>query len=182
MKYWNPPATVCQSLENMLADPNGNGSCIAWAQLLHETLKAQGVAGSQIHELTTNYPDDAPFARDLLGRGIMLVKNWAFAGAGTAPAACAPFTHVEAEVTDQPGVPGQDNPDPPGGFFNHFILKYGGKWHDPSYGTDPFASENDWENASLDGFDKVCNNGGVPLIVRKTNDPAVQEMTFTPLP
>jgi len=50
MKYWNPPDSllVNQRLDGMLKDPSGNGSCIAWAQLLVETVNALGINGADI--------------------------------------------------------------------------------------------------------------------------------------
>ena len=38
---------------------------------------------------------------------------------------------------------------------NHFIVKYGGQYYDPSYGGLIYSSKEEWENASLDGFSKV---------------------------
>jgi hypothetical protein len=55
----------------MLAAADGNGSCISWSQLFHQTLKAQGIAGSQIFEIipdTTVNPGATGF----------MVKNWNF--------------------------------------------------------------------------------------------------------
>ncbi len=71
MKYWNPPSTACQNLAAMLAHAGGNGTCVAWSQLLHETLKAQGIAGSTIREITAD-PAVNP------GANAFMVKNWAF--------------------------------------------------------------------------------------------------------
>jgi len=73
MVYWrnNDPGTP-QSLEGMLSDANGNGSCIAWSQLLHEVLDAQGITGSQIQEVTADATVN-PGAEGLA------VRNWLFA-------------------------------------------------------------------------------------------------------
>lgn len=77
-------------------------------------------------------------------------------------------------------MPGQGNPNPPGGFFNHFIVKYDGKYYDPSYGGGPFDTQNDWENASLDGFfiDTGLVVGGKRVQYAKKNDPTVVETVF----
>ena len=59
-------------------------------------------------------------------------------------------------------------------------MKYGGKYYDPSYGTGPFGSQNDWENASLDGFSVTVEIiAQVFLEVAKPNDPNVVETIFT---
>jgi hypothetical protein len=71
LKYWNPRTGVPQSLRDMLAHTNGNGSCIAWSQLFHQTLKAQGIAGSQIFMITPNTTVNP-------GATGFLVKNWNF--------------------------------------------------------------------------------------------------------
>jgi len=71
MRYWLPANSTPQTLAGMLASPVGNGSCVAWSELLHETVRAQGIPGSQIYEVqasTIVNPDADGF----------LVKNWNF--------------------------------------------------------------------------------------------------------
>lgn len=43
-------------------------------------------------------------------------------------------------------------PDPKSEFNNHAIVKYSGKYYDPSYGSPIQNTSNDWENLSLEGF------------------------------
>ena len=89
----------------------------------------------------------------------------------------APYVYVwHNDVTDQNGASGQGNPNPPGGFGNHFIVQYGGKYYDPSYGNGPYNTQAGWENASLDGFFK---EHAVLGAIAKKNDPNVVETTFT---
>ncbi|MBQ6339307.1 MAG: hypothetical protein IJI36_09190 [Kiritimatiellae bacterium] len=76
------------------------------------------------------------------------------------------------DAVDQQGVPGQGNPNPPGAFMNHYIVRYGGSLYDPSYGTGPFDSTAEHENASIDGL--VLPN----LFVKKKG--AMQELTYSP--
>ncbi|UCC32018.1 MAG: hypothetical protein JSU86_07010, partial [Phycisphaerales bacterium] len=171
MKYWNPPGTASQTMEGMLA--TGNGTCVAWSQLFQAILHAQGIGSAGIVEVTPIYTDDPTQGG---GRGGMLVKNWSFLQPGTAPPSCSPFTHLETETTDNPGAPAQDNSDPPGAFLNHFIIRCDGQWYDPSYGNGPFASDLAWENASIDGYRKLC--ASLPGDVRKQNDATLVEMQF----
>jgi hypothetical protein len=177
MLYWNPPSTVSQTLEGMLAQPAGNGSCVAWAGLLHEALGAQGIASSQVHQVTATYRDDPSMGG---GPSVMLVKNWSFIGPGSAPPACTLFTYLPSEITDLLGAPAQANADPPGGFFNHFIVRYSGNWYDPSYGTGPFVSDGNWENAALDGYKKLC--AASMGEVAKPNSATLVEVIFVPVP
>ncbi len=72
-------------------------------------------------------------------------------------------------------APGQNVGNPPGNFFNHFIVERNGLYYDPSYGNGPFLGQNDWENGSLDGYAGGCQGGGIAF---KNNDPAVLEMDF----
>ena len=69
-----------------------------------------------------------------------------------------------------------------GGFFNHYIVSYGGSYYDPSYGTGPFASQSAWENASIAGYRKVyapaTSKSATPVIVNKTDDPTKTETVF----
>jgi len=175
MKYWNPPGSASQTLQGMLADPNGNGTCVTWSQLLQETLRAQGIGGAQIYELTPVYTDDPEFGSN---RGVMLVENWRFIGAGSVLPGCEPFTHLESETVDESGVLGQGNADPPGGFYNHFIGYYDGEWYDPSYGAGPYADQVSWEDASIDGYRKGCASLGA--YVSKENTTGTLEMQFIP--
>jgi hypothetical protein len=183
MRYWNPPTASCQTLTAMLADATGNGTCIAWSQLLKAVFEVQGITGSQIYQLTPIYTNDPGTGGDPRGR--LLVKKWNFS-TGSAPSSFAPFTHLPGEYADDPtGAAGQGNPNPPGAFFNHFILKYSGQYYDPSYGSGPFTSQEAWENASLDGFEKTFSVviGGVSTNVRmaKENSPGL-ETSFTLFP
>ena len=71
MKYWSGGNSP-QRIMGMLAHPNGDGSCIAWSQLLHWCMKSQGLgAVSQVWCIvadTSVNPGAAGF----------LVKNWTF--------------------------------------------------------------------------------------------------------
>ena len=78
-------------------------------------------------------------------------------------------------MTDDPGIPGQSNANPPSNFNNHFIVGYGGQLWDPSYGGAPFANGRDYEdgpNSPIKALRKSGNGlGGLSLyeIVPNTN-------------
>ena len=50
------------------------------------------------------------------------------------------------------GAKAQGNENPRSTFENHAIIKYDGKYYDPSYGSTGGQSKNSWENISLAGF------------------------------
>jgi hypothetical protein len=158
LTYWNGGAATATNTGALLKD--GNGQCGSWAEFLRDCVLAEGVPGATKVTITSTYPNGVGTGPATGGwaTGLFLVKDWTFAAAGTAPAAVAPFTHKRTEITDNAGVPGQGNANPPGGFFNHFVVKYDGKYYDPSYGAGAFAggtadaARADWEDKSLDGF------------------------------
>ena len=59
----------------MLADPRGNGSCIAWAQLLYQTLEAEGITGAKIFEICVSTVSSDTATALPIG---FMVKNWNF--------------------------------------------------------------------------------------------------------
>jgi hypothetical protein len=164
--YWRGGSATAMFTADLLQDTNGQ--CGAWAELLKDVLAAQGISASKVGVVEASHPMSY----------LLLVKTWTFTGSGVSPGT-APYVYVEGEdLTDELGVPGQDNGNPPGAFYNHFIVQYAGQYYDPSYGTGPFASQNAWENASLDGFGYVGSWGGDDRVFAKTNDPSVVETSF----
>ena len=183
MKYWDT-LTAPQTLPGMLADSSGDGTCRAWAPLLIKTCEALGVGGSSLVQVESLDRCDPGYSLpgNSTGKGAFLVKNYTF-NAGSAPSSCAPYTHLwPAEITGQTGVAAQGNSDPRSGFFNHYIVKYDGKYYDPSYGTGSFADQAAWENASLDGFVKAFapTSGTTQINAAKSNDTSTIETRFTP--
>ena len=81
-------------------------------------------------------------------------------------------------MTPAGGVARQDKDNPRSPFIRHFIRSYGGQYYDPSYGGPVYATQADWENASIDGFGYLADWQGVPRIHAKKNDPAVVETQF----
>jgi hypothetical protein len=50
-----------------------------------------------------------------------------------------------------PGVPAQGNDEPTSHFTNHMIVKYAGRYYDPSCGC-TIDTDIQWENDALDAF------------------------------
>ncbi len=158
-------------------DMAGVGTCAAWTDLLFNALRAQGVANCSQFELRPSAIFITPSSTGGVNqRGGFLVNNWQFAATGNAPAASKPpWTHLLSEVTDLPGLRAQGNvSNPKGAFFNHYLIRYGGQFYDPSYGAGPRSSPRSWENKSVAGF----ANSWSGTKVAKKNNTAVQEMQF----
>lgn len=167
LKYWDGGAANATNTSMLLHD--GNGQCGSWAEFLIDSLKVQGISSAKKILIVE--------ATDPMNR-LFLVKTWQYNGTGMSPGT-APYSYVmDVDVVDQPGVPGQGNPDPPGAFYNHFIVQYGSQFYDPSYGNGPFTSQAAWENASLDGFSARGTVGGTPAEFVKKNNPAILETLF----
>lgn len=58
-------------------------------------------------------------------------------------------------ASELPGASGQGNTDPRSEFENHAIVKYNGKYYDPSYGSSIANDANSWETPALDGFGSI---------------------------
>ena len=177
MTYWANNSASCTDTESLIKD--GNGQCGSWAEFFIDSIKLHGIGDAKKIYLTPIYQNDRQTQISIGGetRGLMLVKNWSFSS-GSAPAAFSPFRHLPIEASDQHGVAGQGNDNPPPAFYNHFIVKHGGQYYDPSYGGPVYSSQEAWENASLDGFSKVfrVSLGGVPddLPMFKENTPDLE--------
>jgi hypothetical protein len=88
---------------------------------------------------------------------------------GTPGGGSYPYT-IGSSASNLPGIPGEDNPEPPESFYNHFIVKYGGQIYDPSYGAGPYPTENAHENAAIDGIRSGSS--------AKINNPQLQELSY----
>lgn len=143
LTYWNPNTTTCTNTRLLLASADGSGQCGSWAELLVDTFKVHGITSADKVVVVVTV---AAWTSSTQG---FLVKNWQW-NAATQP---VPWTHrMGIDVVNQPGIPGQRNPEPPPAFFNHFIVTHGGLLYDPSYGGGPFASQAIWETGGLDGL------------------------------
>jgi hypothetical protein len=177
-------------LRQLLAE--GSGQCGTWAALFLRVLRAQGIRKGQIIEVfNSDEPHDPVTGKPLYydnrvpdwTTGI-LVKKWDFVGLGSSRVPGYPYKFPD-EVRDLQGVKGQGNDNPPADFARHFIVRIEEagqpgqpvryKYYDPSYGTGPFDSEEDWENASLDRFVRVDVQVGDAGA--KPNDLRIKEIT-----
>ena len=184
MTYWGTPGTACLTMEQMLASASGDGKCEAWARLLQRVLQNLGVSGPKVLQVTSIYQNDSKVVTTPTGdpRGGMYIQIWTAINPTAAAANCAPFTYVFGpKFTDQQGMPGQGNFNPVSTFLEHFIVEYGGKYYDPSYGGSPRMSQEEWENVSISYFSKGCLTSTGALIVMKENTPGV-ETVFTAVP
>jgi hypothetical protein len=149
LTYWNPPGPACSATSTalVLAAANGAGQCGSWAEFLIDIYKTHGITSGDKILIVRSVS-----AWRTASEGF-LVKHWVFdhppASSGTA------YTHyVPSQCRPGAGLPGQRNPSPPPGFFNHFIVQADGKLWDPSYGAGPFADKLAWENAAIDGLSR----------------------------
>lgn len=174
LTYWGAgSATIASRTSTLLALQHGQ--CGAWAEILVKSFGVAGIPNVGPHEnakkmeVISAHTNDADLDMDSDGlrRGLMLVKAWEFDAVGNAPAVQNPFTHnYPAQINDLHGAPAQSNPNRISRFFNHFVVEYRGIVFDPSYGSPVFASREEWEHASLDGFvvsRAVPAAGGVPV-------------------
>lgn len=160
----------------------GDGRCGGWADLLRQMLLVHGipssmkevdppeivriVSGVKKGFLTANaqkkFDADvkrwSPWPKTTVVNvePVFFVKFWDLSKAN-------PFL-----IHDKPGAPGQghDNQEghdnPKSDFTNHALVVYqtsaqNSLIYDPSYGTGPFKSMIEWEDASLDGYGAVVN-------------------------
>jgi len=94
-------------------------------------------------------------------------------GKVTTPNGKPPYPFIkDLSAINLPGIPGQDNPDPPGFFGNHYVVKLLGRIYDPSYGGIPYATEKEHEDASIDGI--LSGN------FARRSDTTRRELLYTP--
>ena len=91
--------------------------------------------------MNTYYPR---FSGQIQIYGVIFVKSWTLQANPFAP-------------TDNVGIEAQTNQNPQAFFGDHYVVAYGGKFYDPSYGSDVFATQQAWEDAALDAFGAYIN-------------------------
>lgn len=131
----------------------GDGQCGAWAKFFIDMRKVQGI----------DDPDEYVIFEPIIDDGF-IVKNWSFSGSGLSGIASHPYFNIPysplilptsynwkfAEVSDNPGIPGQGNPNPASLFNNHQVV-ISGQYYDPSYGL-RHASLQEIDDNAIDGF------------------------------
>jgi hypothetical protein len=138
-----------------------DGQCGAWAGLFLDMLLVNGI----------NYPGDWEVIQPAAKAEHLLVRNWKF-GNGTSGDPRYPYVDysvaglgaedpmedvsnqyqwTHADATDEPGLPGQNNPNPDSNFLLHVVVNIEGKIYDPSYGT-TYSSLADMDAKAIAGF------------------------------
>ena len=92
-------------------------------------------------------PRTTPLRTDPFTVDVFYVKNWDLSSAN------------KWAAIDQNDVAAQNNANPLAVFNDHAVVLYNGKIYDPSYGTGPFNTLVDWEDASVDGYGVQFING-----------------------
>lgn len=166
--YWTaPPGNDSgRNTQELLQNADGSGQCGAWALFFLDMLRVHGI--NTAVRVEVDHPNNVGF----------LVRNWNFSPqkasvSGTVKpfvdwfysvptSEASRFTHrirgagvpqdYECQTRPPNGAAGQNNPNPPPKFSNHFIVRYAGAVYDPSYGSVPFNDFRSWENASIQGL------------------------------
>lgn len=140
----------CEDAESMLKD--GNGTCVAWSQLMRMAIELNGVA-APIKNVTVNLdnPDEleAPM--------YMLIQNWKFKDGKGFGNSKIIFENIRYDLNQNKantehgdllnleGIAGQNEATPFSKVFaNYYILKYDNTFYDPSYGV-TYDSPDDFE-------------------------------------
>ncbi|MCF7965748.1 MAG: hypothetical protein K9L79_09450 [Methylobacter tundripaludum] len=166
-KYWNPRPGLAQHLTARtggVVDPHlviasGSGSCLSFAQMLMSMFGIHGIAGARLVEVESN-PAVSPEAVRFL------VRNWDFNQ--PPPPSGTAYTHNKRNDGTAPNPPagwatwtagaGQNSPNPPPAFINHFIVRLEqiglDLFFDPSYGSVPVGNWQAWVNISIAGLER----------------------------
>lgn len=168
---WNTHNVTTAALLKM-----GDSQCGGWAHLFQDTLRAQGISTSRLVEV--HPPGWAAIGPN---NTRLLVNNVEFVGAGTIPSQKygGYVYQVGLDAHLKRSIAGQGGTTPPQEFIQHYLIEVEGKLYDPSYGTGPFGSQQEWENASIAGFSRlVTDDAGHQVLVARKNDPSKAETIF----
>jgi hypothetical protein len=114
---------------------NGEGRCGTWAVSLMNALGTEGIPSEPVYVYVSFGQAGGPcYTIEVCS---MLVKDWAFSGAGTS--GDTTFPYKASAVTDKKGVAGQGVENPIALFWDHEVVKANGVLYDPSYGAGPFT-------------------------------------------
>lgn len=163
LRYYDPWSgpTLTETTLGLLGTNNGN--CTAFARLWIDILAVQGITRPADNFVVWHAPGEHIF-----------IANWVdhfdgFPGSSTLPGyeyvnefadaiwikqdpATGKFYYdfkfLAEEVSDLPGVAGQNSADPASLFENHVVAKFDNKFYDPSYGN-IYNSSEEFENSMV---------------------------------
>ncbi len=152
LKYWyqhEPPNDREPGQENsaMLANPQGNGSCKAWAMMLVDMFRLHGINTGRVLSVKPNTGLNRAASADGFA-----IKNWTF---DHPPASRGnDWSHTEGTNCRWVGGPGQNYQTPPMWFLNHYIVEEttAGTHYDPSYGSAARPDHQSWEDHAIDSL------------------------------
>jgi len=147
---------------DLFSNPNSNIACGVWADLLIAMWALHGDGTAHKIQVMAASPANrgANALANVVNGSVFLVRNWLYGAHGALDAnnythqavSLATFNAVSQVAAPDP-VAGQNNPTPPEGFENHYIVldTTTGNFYDPSYGTVP-QNRNGWVTVSLAGL------------------------------
>jgi len=144
--YWRPETLVQETMLDLLADPDGNGNCVAFAELLAACFGIHGVDCDVLKILPS------PPGADYDPRNSLMVHRWRDLGGGT-NLPPAPWDHeMNVTVVSDTRLPAQDNDDSPDSFDAHYVVRRGALIYDPSYGSTKHPTREEHELAAFWGY------------------------------
>lgn len=156
MSYYNKGSATgsgsdMQTTDGLLSNAEATGRCGGWATLLRHMWAMHDIT------LTGRRWYIRADQKSLMNTNLrFLVKNCTFSAKGSAPTEA--YTHngtrAKNEVTKLEGLPGHGQNNPQFDFGDHVVVKYGGKYYDPSYGVGPYDTDDAYLSAALDGLGK----------------------------
>jgi hypothetical protein len=140
-----------------------NGTCGAWSRFFLDAIQVQGIQGAEQIGIFNRHNKTAEVEREGAGRLViknpgdtrfgLIVKNINFKLKREDLEKLPDGYLVPITLTQLVGsIPVQGDDKKPidrQAFANHVVVKYNGKYYDPSYGAGPFASAEDWERTAL---------------------------------
>jgi hypothetical protein len=147
-----PSSEAKTTLGAMLQDPNRNGECGAFQQLLGDAWLVNGVSDWAKKKVLPAQ-----------GTGFFLIGSWSFGTPDAVPvypyvlvfangqSDFVPANNVSGTLTSTTGLAGQNSPTPADKVFTkHFINLYGTTYYDPSYGK-VYSGEQSFETSVVTG-------------------------------
>jgi len=150
-----PPFTNIATVPAMLsAQSIADGQCAAWVELLEACLTTHGISSAQMVLVQHIGQIPPPYQWALLVRNYekdpTTLPNDTFLLVGTPSS--------PQQLNPASGIPGQLSPDPKSYFAQHFLLKYGNQFYDPSYGKGPFSASVAWEDVAVAALGKLAQS------------------------